>query len=259
MIVAVVAEPTAEKVLERTEALARSWGSGGIFVELRLDAMDRPELDIIKRIPFQVIATCRPKKDGGLFEGGEDEREVLLSRAAAAGAAYIDLELDMVDSPTLPWDVRRILSYHDFEKVPADAELEAIVLEGFKGGADMVKIACRAENLGDLLRLRRAAAIQPGAVIVVGMGSAGLVSRVLYESMGSPWTYAHLGEEDVRRKLAPGLPELSELMELRGHQGRLVEKISKLFLITITLPKDQIFSLILVPVLSVLVGLLLLG
>ena len=80
-------------------------------VELRLDLY--PGIDVARAIAESakpVIATVRRKIDGGAFAGSETERAVLLSRAA--GAAYLDIEVDAPDGYG-PAGPRRIVSAHE--------------------------------------------------------------------------------------------------------------------------------------------------
>ena len=66
---------------------ARDGAAGADVVEVRLDGVARPDpvaaLDGRLR---PVIITCRPKWEGGAFDGSEEERRRLLLGAVAAGA-----------------------------------------------------------------------------------------------------------------------------------------------------------------------------
>ena len=65
--------------------------------EFRLDLCPDPALiRSIRSARKPVIATCRPVREGGRFEGSEEERFEKLGAAQRAGAAYIDCELDAV-------------------------------------------------------------------------------------------------------------------------------------------------------------------
>ena len=66
------------------------------------------------------IVTCRPLREGGMFDGPEEERLRILARAQALGAEFIDIEWDI----GLSRSSRRaagsgvIVSRHDFQGVP---------------------------------------------------------------------------------------------------------------------------------------------
>src|SRR5919107_2422619 len=65
------------------------------LVELRLDSMARPDPEAAladRRKP--AIVTCRPRREGGMFRGSEEERLRILARAHALGAEFIDVEWD---------------------------------------------------------------------------------------------------------------------------------------------------------------------
>ena len=68
------------------------------LVELRLDSMAAPDPEAAlagRRKP--AIVTCRPLREGGMFDGSEEERLRILERAQALGAEFVDIE----------WDIRR--------------------------------------------------------------------------------------------------------------------------------------------------------
>src|SRR5688572_16060273 len=87
------------------------------LVELRLDHLDRPDAEAAlagRRRP--VVATCRAAWEGGRFEGSEEDRLAVLSRALELGADYVDLEWRAVAALNRwPVEVRRriVLSHHD--------------------------------------------------------------------------------------------------------------------------------------------------
>jgi hypothetical protein len=67
---------------------ARDAAEGADLVEVRLDGVDRPDaaaaLDGRLR---PTIVTCRPRWEGGQFDGSEEERRQILDAASAAGEA----------------------------------------------------------------------------------------------------------------------------------------------------------------------------
>jgi 3-dehydroquinate dehydratase / shikimate dehydrogenase len=161
----------------------------GDLVELRLDSMARPDPDgalADRRKP--AIVTCRPLREGGMFDGSEEERLRILMRAHELGAEFIDVE----------WDARAellqarggrgvIVSRHDFSGTPANVfDLLAALRDA---GGEIAKLAVTAERPADLLSLLRAVP-QDGSSIVIGMGGAGMATRVLAGRFGSRWTYA---------------------------------------------------------------------
>jgi 3-dehydroquinate dehydratase/shikimate dehydrogenase len=161
------------------------------MVELRLDTVKDPSAAAAlagRKKP--VIVTCRPKSQGGHFQGSEEERRTILSEALALGAEYVDLEwqgscLDLMERTG---GRRVVLSHHDFTGVPAD--LTAMAQAMLSTGAEVVKLAVTASRLGDCLTLRTIGKNTRVPMSLIAMGEAGIASRVLATWMGSCWTYA---------------------------------------------------------------------
>ena len=186
------------------------------MVELRLDyAREIDVAGVLADRPCPVLVTCRPVWEGGHFQGSEEERQGVLARAHQLGADYVDVEWRAgFDHLVKTDDGRRVvLSAHDFTQVPDD--LDDQFREMRATGAEVVKIAVQTDALSDLITLRdfagRHRAEGTSAQVVVGMGVAGIPSRVLPDLFGSCWTYAGHG-------VAPGQLELSQMLdEFRVH------------------------------------------
>jgi 3-dehydroquinate dehydratase/shikimate dehydrogenase len=166
------------------------------LVELRLDAVSDPdEAGALAGRPKPVIVTCRASWEGGAFKGSEEERRRLLKAAIDGGAEYVDLEYraHFDDLIALTGGRRIVLSSHDFDGVPVDLVARARAMRST--GAEVVKIAVKTESLSDCLALLdvRHAASGGGThdkIVLIGMGPAGLATRVLAGRFGSAWTYA---------------------------------------------------------------------
>ncbi|MGE0464301.1 MAG: shikimate dehydrogenase [Vicinamibacterales bacterium] len=190
-----VAARTMADLRARRDALA-----GADLVELRLDTVDRPDVDGTlagRRAP--VIVTCRPAWEGGAFRGSEEERLGLLERALEAGAEFVDVEARAL-TPAFANGAHRarlVVSLHDFDGVPGD--LDARVAAMSATGAGTVKVAVMAQRLSDCLRLLDLAERRGAPTSVIAMGEAGIATRVLAARFGSCWTYA---AEDAA--VAPG-------------------------------------------------------
>ena len=159
------------------------------LVELRLDSMVRPDPEAAmagRRKP--VIVTCRPLREGGMFDGAEEERLAILTRAHELGAEYLDVEWD-ADAASLIRARRGrgvIVSRHDFTGTPPDA---SGLLDGLRAaGGEFAKLAVMTERLADLSTLLAVRA--DNASVVIGMGRAGMATRILAGRFGSRWTYA---------------------------------------------------------------------
>jgi 3-dehydroquinate dehydratase/shikimate dehydrogenase len=191
MIVAVVARRTPEAVRDALEALAATPEArrGDVLAEIRLDALAAPAADVCAGAPLPVMATCRRPRDGGAYRGSEADRVALLRAAAAAGAAWVDVEVDAaVALGRPPAPTKLVVSHHDFDALPPDPR--GLVERLLKTGADVVKFAARVRGCVDVMALSRAAKLSPGRVVAFGLGAAGIPTRLLFERFGSPWVYA---------------------------------------------------------------------
>ena len=187
----------------------------GCVAELRLDAMPAPDLGcLLASPPCPVIATCRPRREGGLYDGPEAARLGVLREAARLGAAYVDVEHDALEALG-PVAAKRIVSYHNFRETPAD--LAAIHARLARMGADVVKVAVMANHIldcGPVLRVLRDARVP---TIALAMGPRGVLTRVLAGKFGGFLTYAAPAEGD--REAGPGQPALAEMRGLyRAHR-----------------------------------------
>jgi 3-dehydroquinate dehydratase / shikimate dehydrogenase len=175
------------------------------LVELRLDFMERPDPAAAlagRRKP--AIVTCRPRREGGLFDGAEEERLRILRDAHRLGAEFIDLEWD-ADAAGLIAERRgrgTIVSRHVFDGTPPDAP--GMLDQLRRTGAEIAKLAATVERVSDLAALKDAAR-EDGSTILIGMGRAGVATRVLAGHFGSRWTYA--GEA-----IAPGQMPIGQLL-----------------------------------------------
>ena len=161
------------------------------MVELRLDTVKDPSAAAAlagRKKP--VIITCRPKSEGGHFNGSEDERRAILSEALSLGAEYVDLEFtgSCADLMERTGGRRVILSHHNFTGMPADIKPLAHAM--LASGAEVVKLAATAHSLRDCLTLRAIGKATRVPMALVAMGEAGIASRVLASWMGSCWSYA---------------------------------------------------------------------
>jgi 3-dehydroquinate dehydratase / shikimate dehydrogenase len=176
------------------------------LVELRLDSMTSPDPAAAladRRKP--AIVTCRPLREGGMFDGAEEERLRILHRAQALGAEFVDVEWDVDLKPFVEARGGKgvIVSRHDFQGVPDD--LPALLHRLRASGAEVAKAAVMVERASDLGKLLEQARPDGGSVLI-GMGRAGLATRVLAGRFGSRWTYAGNG-------VAPGQVSASRLLQ----------------------------------------------
>jgi len=194
---------------------ARDAATDADLVELRLDGV--ADLDVSqalhgRRLP--AIVTCRPVWEGGRFDGSEDARQRILSGALQSGAEYVDVEWRSLRGTAEPEGFdgllhtggrRIVVSTHDFSGVPGGLSEQVRAMRGT--GAAVIKIAVTPARLTETLPLRQVA--REGDAVVIGMGDAGMPTRLLATRFGSQWTYGGKG-------VAPGqVPTARMLREFR--------------------------------------------
>lgn len=203
---------------ERAAAgLLAAWAEAGPddLLEWRLDALDRPDPEAVRAVlgalPAaaleRLIATARPREEGGSFRGEEAARIGLLVEAARLGAGWLDLEAeaDRRASPAISERARRarpgvrlIASRHWFDEAPEDSEMQPGRLAAMR--PDLVKVAVRAAGFAEAAALHRrirSHAAERRAddrlppLVAVAMGPAGEALRVTARAAGAHFsTYA---------------------------------------------------------------------
>ena len=170
------------------------------MLELRLDHLLPDEIDVAgalegRRLP--AIVTCRPVREGGKFDGPEEQRLRILREAARLGAEFVDVEFE--SALTLA-NTRTVLSYHCFTPgIPGDlaARIRAMRARACANAgpnADaIVKVAVTAERPRDAATLRKLLygdAAASAGTIGIAMGETGALSRMLPAKFSGEWVYA---------------------------------------------------------------------
>jgi 3-dehydroquinate dehydratase/shikimate dehydrogenase len=197
-----ITAPTMAELRERRDHV-----TDADLVELRVDSVSDPSAAGAlagRRTP--VIFTCRAQWEGGGFSGSEEERKRLLRDAQELGAEYIDIEARAGFDDLIAERRGRgvIVSMHDFTGMPADLTARAAAMRST--GAEVVKLSVTPKRLTDCLPLMSLARDVESPTVVVGMGEAGVPTRILAARFGSYWTYAGDG-------VAPGQIPSSVLCE----------------------------------------------
>ena len=195
------------------------------FIEIRLDYLPVHLITLtrlgkwIKLAENPVILTFRRKVNGGEYEGTEAEQIGVLKSILNCGAAYFDLEIETVENflegsleSLRTGQSRWIVSYHDFQKTPAD--LSSVFSRLWASNPDVAKIATKACNFADNFRLLDLMDYPRPAhtgLILIAMGEIGEYSRIIGPSRGSLLTYA---SSEKGRESAPGQLTARDLAEL---------------------------------------------
>ncbi len=181
---------------------------GAKLIELRLDYLAKPPdfKRLLDKKPCPIIVTIRRPEDGGRWKGSEDERLMLLRQAVVAGFDYVDLEIDTCDKIRRFGNVKRIVSYHNFQETPAD--IDDIYKKMCDIDADIVKIAVMSQKPGDNIRVLNLLKNACKPTVALCMGEIGQCTRILNARQGSPFTYATFNPE---RAIVPGMIPYKEL------------------------------------------------
>ena len=184
------------------------------MAEIRLDLCPL-SLDDIRELfslcDKPLVATCRMSEMPG--QAGHDA-EARLAAAMEAGAKYCDLELE-APAPVGKRLRRKaaecgtifIRSYHNYDYTPSVEELQAIAGQCRRFGAEVVKIAVKANSPEDVTTVESLYDSFPeGSLLAFCMGEAGKSSRIDCLRLGAPFSFAALGD-----KTAEGQYQLSEM------------------------------------------------
>jgi 3-dehydroquinate dehydratase type I len=180
-------------------------------------------LGVLSTFPrHPILATNRPKGEGGLFEGTEELRLEILHKAIDAGAEWIDLEERIADGAFQGFrsrNARILLSHHDFSATPDRLSLQRLAETMARRRPHAIKIVTYARTPEDNLRVlelipfgRQELGID---VLAFCMGPQGRWSRAVCVFLGSPWTYVQLPE------LSPAAEGQFTLAEMRTLLNRL--------------------------------------
>ncbi|MEM3692793.1 MAG: type I 3-dehydroquinate dehydratase [Candidatus Bathyarchaeia archaeon] len=221
-VCACVAQTSIKGVL-RHIALAERLGAD--LVEVRLDYM--ASLDGIEGLPkassLPLIATNRPKDQGGKCALHEHDRLASLLMAAKHGFDYVDVELTVkglkgIIHELKEYGAKPIVSFHDFEGTPPKERLKEIIAQELEAGAEVCKLVTMARDMADNLSCLSILAEEGKRMKIVcfAMGSLGFLSRALSPLFGAYFTYASLGKG---LETAPGQWSLRDLKTFYKHLG----------------------------------------
>jgi|TARA_B100000959_G_C14934873_1_gene605303 3-dehydroquinate dehydratase-1 len=199
------------------------------IIEVRIDDMANFDSENIKTILKTVnergkksILTNRKREDGGGFTGIEDERVGIIEKCITE-ADYVDLELQMPSLRKMvdiskDADVKVIISYHNFSSTPTENEMLDIIDNEFNEGANIAKLATKANSTKDILSMlavtKKGSDI--GDVCTISLGDLGKISRIASPLFGSVITYGY-----VTKPTAPGQLHIDELKNILNIFGEM--------------------------------------
>jgi 3-dehydroquinate dehydratase I len=191
------------------------------LVEIRFDCVKgNYDASGLKQVNKPVIGTCMPVWEGGKFVGSEEER-ISTIFSILPFCDYITIELatekslrDKIVKEAKKKKTKVIISYHDFKKTPGKQEMLNIIRKQVSAGADITKIAFKANSYGDALRTMEILAEKKTTtpIIAISMGEYGKITRVLGPLLGSYLTYA---APEKGKESAPGQLTVEEMNKIQ--------------------------------------------
>ncbi|MFN4336658.1 MAG: type I 3-dehydroquinate dehydratase [Candidatus Nitrosocaldus sp.] len=203
------------------EGIARAFNEGSDIVEVRFDYSSKDAINdllyTVMEYRDRMIFTCRSRDEGGVFDGSEADRLIVLKRLASFRPMLLDIEYNTIEKDEELYDHIRVLncdlliSYHDFNHTPSIDRL-AEIMDGMLEYSNSVKIVTMAESIEDneiILALYDMVKGKDIQLVAFCMGKHGLASRVLCTMLGAPFTYAALDEP-----LAPSQLTLAQMRRI---------------------------------------------
>lgn len=217
----ILAENAAE--VERQSRIAL--GKGADLVELRLDEIadlgPATIRHLAKSLGEHAIATMRSHGQGGAHRRGRFPRSALMKEICTQRFAYVDLELEEDDAEldalagvAHERRTRVIVSHHFAGAVDVDRTSE--VLEACAARGDIAKVVAPVDNVDaaiQLVDLARTKTDRSHPIVLIGTGTAGMVTRVLADSLGEEIQYASWGSAAPSGQLP-----LATAARLRGRE-----------------------------------------
>ena len=210
-----------EKNPKKLKIILKKSLSKSDFAEIRFDYLKKSDIPIVlensKKNLSRCVCTLRPKSEGGLFVGKEDERKSILRLIAEYNPFLLDVEFNTIqkdkklESYLKKSKSKLLISWHDFKKTPNESQLKSRFkkMEKF---SNVVKIVTVAKNVSDTSRLLSLYSIKSkNKMVAFCMGDQGKFSRILCLHLGSPFTYVSLG-----KAIAPGQFSVDEIKSLQN-------------------------------------------
>lgn len=166
------------------------------MAEIRLDLthFDTDQIRNVFSLQKKLIATHRPNGKS------DEERASILKTAVNSGAKYVDIEYEAPDdyrNDIIKFAHKNncdvIISYHNYEFTPDCEELDEIVRNCFKKGADVAKVATTIKKNVDNSKIFSLYK-NPGRLVAFGMGNLGKITRIVAPFLGAEFTFASMEE-----------------------------------------------------------------
>ena len=165
--------------------------------EIRLDLLDEPisSLSLLDVDSKRLVLACPPEREGGGYSGDEEDRLRYLQGLLEERPGWIDIEMSCDETrrerfieAARSLGVKVLVSHHEPE-VASSFQARAIAALLSATGGDAVKLSMPvsdAAELDPLLQIGQRAMLP---MVLLGTGTAGLLSQALYNRFGSFMTY----------------------------------------------------------------------
>ena len=178
-----------EKNPKKVKSVLKKALSKSDYAEIRFDFLKKSDIPIvledIKKNLSRCVCTLRPKSEGGLFVGKEDERKSILRLIAEYNPYLLDVEFNTIQKDKkLATYLKKsksklLISWHDFKKTPNESQLR-VKFNKMKKFSDVVKIVTVAKSVSDASRLLSLYSVKSKSkTIAFCMGEQGKFSRIL--------------------------------------------------------------------------------
>jgi len=226
-----IAVPIAAKNIEQAaRRLKAAHLAGAEMIELRTDYLENLNSYLVKTLiarakhlaepPLPLIVTCRDSRQGGAIDYRLRLRLEVLTAALQAGADFIDFEYENFASEPGWQRLRHALAVHPQAKLILSAhnfngtfnDLNAFYSQIVKACPSAVpKLVYTASHINDCFEAFDLLGRIGGKAIVLCMGEAGLISRILAKKLNAFLTFASLDEETAT---APGQLSIEQIKNL---------------------------------------------
>ncbi len=165
--------------------------------EVRIDLIGPGWKEFAGHLSKPWIACNRKRDEGGIWQGGEEERLAELLRALELGAGIIDIELSTENLSGVVTQIKEkakcLISCHDMGKTPSIAVMKELVQKQLAVGADICKVVTTARKFEDnVSTLQLIREFPEERIISFAMGPLGSVSRLLCPLVGGEFIYASI-------------------------------------------------------------------
>lgn len=220
---------TKQQALEQAQMIAENPNAD--MAEFRIDLLDfasdtkavialGKELNqVLKNKPL--IATIRTANEGGKLKVSDAEYEKIYTEYLKQPfMQLLDIEMfrdqarvEKLTQRAHQKNVLVIMSNHDFDKTPAQQDIEQRLLKQDQMGADILKIAVMPKSKQDVLTLMNAtlnvSQKSKKPLLTMSMGRLGTISRIATANMGGSMSFGMIGEAS-----APGQIDVAQLKQL---------------------------------------------